>query len=58
MTVRHVPAATATAASAADNESAARSEELDKGSNLGHCALRAKRSGGCWRWQAVASTST
>lgn len=51
------PAAT-TAAATADNESAARGKELYKGGNLGHCALRAKRSGGWWRWQAVASTST
>lgn len=52
-------AATTTATTtAADNESAARGKELDKGGNLGHCALRAKRSGGWWRWQAVASTST
>jgi len=54
-------ATTATAAAAAtDNESAAGGTELDKGSDLGHRALRAEWPGGRRRrWRpTLASTST
>lgn len=46
------------AATTATDESAAWGEELDKGGDLGHCALRAKRPGGRRWWKALASAST
>ena len=45
-------------AASTDNESAAGGEELDKGGDIGNCALCAEWSGSYRRWKAFASTST
>ena len=46
------------AAATTDNESAAGGEELDKGSDIGYCALCAEWPGSYRWWEAFASTST